>query len=165
MRRVLLAIGGTVAGLAMLLSFKSHGAPGLASIAAGTSNSQPYGQASAASGAAGGAAAGTGSGAGSSAGVVSTAGGARLITGNVANTAYGPVQIQVTLKQNKITKVTVLEQPQSTQNDIRIGDFAFPKLIQETLAAQSSKIDMVSGATYTSGGYIKSLQSVLDNGA
>jgi uncharacterized protein with FMN-binding domain len=59
----------------------------------------------------------------------------------------------------------VLEQPQSTQNDIRIGDFAFPKLIQETLAAQSSKIDMVSGATYTSGGYIKSLQSVLDNGA
>src|ERR1039457_3481100 len=141
MRRVLLAIGGTVAGLAMLLSFKSHGAPGLASIAAGTSNSQPYGQASAASGA------------------------ARLITGNVANTAYGPVQIQVTLKQNKITKVTVLEQPQSTQNDIRIGDFAFPKLIQETLAAQSSKIDMVSGATYTSGGYIKSLQSVLDNGA
>jgi uncharacterized protein with FMN-binding domain len=161
-RRVLLAIGGTVAGLAILLSFKSHGAPGLASVAAGTSNSKPYGQAG---GTASAAAGGTASGAGSSTGVVSTDGGARVITGNVANTAYGPVQIQVTLKQNKITKVTVLEQPQSTQNDIRIGDFAFPKLIQETLAAQSSRIDVVSGATYTSGGYIKSLQSVLDNGA
>jgi hypothetical protein len=161
MRRALLAIGGTLAGLAMLLSFKSHSSPGLAGIAAGTSNSQPYGQASApASGAAGGAAGG-----GSSAGAVSSAGGGRLITGNVANTAYGPVQIQVLLKQNKITKVTVLQQPQSTSNDIRIGDFAFPKLISETLAAQSAKIDMVSGATYTSGGYIKSLQSVLDNGA
>lgn len=158
MRRILLAIGGTVAGLVVLLSFKSHGGPGLASVAAGTANSKPYGQASvAASGAAGGA--------GSSSGAVSTAGGGRLITGDVANTAYGPVQIQVLLKQNKITKVTVLEQPQSTENDIRIGDFAFPKLIQETLTAQNDRIDSVSGATYTSGGYIKSLQSVLDNGA
>jgi uncharacterized protein with FMN-binding domain len=161
MRRVLLAIGGTLAGLAMLLSFKSHSAAGLAGIAAGTSNSQPYGQASAA---ASGGASGT-AGGGSAAGTVSSAGGGRLITSNVANTAYGPVQIQVTVKQNKITKVTVLQQPQGTSNDIRIGNFAFPKLIQETLAAQNAKIDMVSGATYTSGGYIKSLQSVLDNGA
>lgn len=161
MRRIFLAIGGTVAGLAVLLGFKSHGGPALAGVAAGTANSKPYGQASAAaSGAAGGS-----SGAGSSSGVISTAGGGRLITGDVANTAYGPVQIQVLLKQNKITKVTVLEQPQSTENDIRIGDFAFPKLIQETLTAQSDRIDSVSGATYTSGGYIKSLQSVLDNGA
>ena len=45
------------------------------------------------------------------------------------------------------------------------GQFAFPKLIGETLSAQSARIDSVSGATYTSGGYIKSLQSALDNGA
>ena len=52
--------------------------------------------------------------------------------------------------------------PDASANDIRIGNFAFPKLIQETLTAQSARIDSVSGATYTSGGYIKSLQSILD---
>jgi uncharacterized protein with FMN-binding domain len=61
--------------------------------------------------------------------------------------------------------VTVLEQPESTERDVQIGDFAFPKLIQETLTAQSARIDSVSGASYTSAGYIKSLQSILDNGA
>jgi uncharacterized protein with FMN-binding domain len=162
MRRIVFAVGGTLAGLAMLLSFKSHSSVGLAGIAAGAADSKPYGQASAAASGASGAS-GTTSG-GAKPGSVTTAGGGRLVTGNVANTAYGPVQIQVTLIQNKITKVAVLEQPQSTENDIRIGDFAFPQLIKETLAAQSDKIDSVSGATYTSGGYIKSLQSVLDNG-
>jgi uncharacterized protein with FMN-binding domain len=158
MRRILLAVGGTVAGLVVLLSFKSHGAPGLAGAAAGTSGTQPSGQASAA-------ASGTASAAASGAsGAVSAAGAGRLITGAVANTAYGPVQLQVTVVQNKITKVTVLQKPQSTENDIQIGDFAFPKLIKETLTAQNARIDSVSGATYTSGGYIKSLQSILDNG-
>jgi len=46
--------------------------------------------------------------------------------------------------------------------DVQIGQYAFPKLIGETLAAQSARIDTVSGATYTSGGYIRSLQSALD---
>lgn len=160
MRRIVFAVGGTLAGLAMLLSFKSHSSVGLAGVAAGAADSKPYGQASAAASGASGTASG-----GAKPGSVTTAGGGRLITSNVANTAYGPVQIQVTLIQNKITKVAVLEQPQSTENDIRIGDFAFPQLIKETLAAQSDKIDSVSGATYTSGGYIKSLQSALDRGA
>jgi uncharacterized protein with FMN-binding domain len=53
----------------------------------------------------------------------------------------------------------------NTINDIRIGDFAFPKLIGETLATQTAKIDAVSGASYTSAGYIQSLQSALDNRA
>jgi hypothetical protein len=158
MRRIIFAVCGTVAGLAMLLSFKSHTSAGALTSTAGTSNTQPFGQASASAAASASASPSGGS------GVLSTTGG-RQLTGQVANTAYGPVQIQVLLKQNKITKVTVLEQPQSTENDIRIGDFAFPKLIQETLTAQSDRIDSVSGATYTSGGYIKSLQSVLDNGA
>ena len=35
-------------------------------------------------------------------------------------------------------------------------------LLQETLSAQSSNIDTVSGATYTSEGYLQSLQSALD---
>ena len=40
--------------------------------------------------------------------------------------------------------------------DIQIGQFAFPRLVGETLTAQSARIDSVSGATYTSHGYISS---------
>ena len=34
--------------------------------------------------------------------------------------------------------------------------------MQETLDAQSADVDMVSGATVTSGGYLQSLQAALD---
>jgi hypothetical protein len=91
--------------------------------------------------------------------------GETAVTGQVANTVYGPVQIQLVMRNGKIVKVAVLRQPMNTINDIRIGDFAFPKLIGETLAAQTAKIDAVSGASYTSAGYIQSLQSALDNRA
>jgi uncharacterized protein with FMN-binding domain len=80
----------------------------------------------------------------------------------VANTAYGPVQIQLIERNTKIVKVAVLVQPANTLHDIQIGANAFPKLISETLAAQNGKVDAVSGATYTSAGYIQSLQSALD---
>ncbi len=172
MRRVLLAIGGTVTGLVMLLSFKSHSSSPVAS--QGTQGSQAVQGGSAAtapaadSNGSGSPAAGS-SGAGKSAAGSSSSGsaasGARTIDGNVANTMYGPVQIQLTVQNNKIAKVTILEQPQSSQHDIEIGQFAFPVLISETLKAQSAHIDSVSGATYTSGGYVQSLQSAIDNGA
>ena len=62
----------------------------------------------------------------------------------------------------KIVKVAVLVQPTNTLHDVQIGEFAFPKLISETLTAQDAKIDAVSGASYTSAGYIQSPQSALD---
>ncbi len=152
MRRVVLAITGTVAGLVALLSFKSH------------SPTVPVAATS-----------GTGGGSSSSsssrtipgefqsvAGPLTT--GETTITGKVANTVYGPVQIQLVVKSRKIVKVAVLEQPTNTIHDIQIGEFAFPKLIGETLAAQNAKIDAVSGASYTSAGYIASLQSAVDHG-
>ena len=86
------------------------------------------------------------------------------ITGHVADTAYGPVQIQLIMRNRKIVKVAVLQQPQNTIRDIQIGEFAFPKLISETLTAQDAKVDAVSGASYTSAGYVQSLQSAVDNG-
>jgi uncharacterized protein with FMN-binding domain len=86
------------------------------------------------------------------------------VSGHVANTVYGPVQIQLIVKSGKIVKVAVLQQPMNTIHDIQIGEFAFPRLISETLAAQNAKIDTVSGASYTSAGYISSLQSAVDQG-
>lgn len=89
----------------------------------------------------------------------------QVISGNVANTAYGPVQIQLTVTNHRIVKVTILQQPTATAHDLQIGQFAFPQLEAETFSAQTAKINAVSGATYTSGGYIQSLQSAIDRGA
>ncbi len=77
-------------------------------------------------------------------------------------TGYGPTQVQVTLNAGKIVKVTVLQQTDDGVNSQMIDARALPLLKNETLTAQSAKINAVSGASYTSAGYIKSLQSALD---
>jgi uncharacterized protein with FMN-binding domain len=159
MRRAVLAFGSTVAGLILLLSFRSHTAtPASAGVsAAGTSSKSSAGAAgngsaaapSASPSAAGGATGGT------------TAGG-KVVTGAVINGPYGPSQVAITLSGGKITKVTVLQHTDDGENSQQIDGNALPKLTAETLTAQSAKIDAVSGASYTSAGYIKSLQSALD---
>ena len=158
MRRVILAVVGTIAGLVALLSFKSHSpvlpVASTSGTAGGSSTSSPSSSSSSSI-------PGeypTGSAAGS------LPAGETAVTGHVANTAYGPVQVQLVVKSDKIVKVAVLQQPTNTIHDIQIGEFAFPRLISETLAAQDAKIDAVSGASYTSAGYISSLQSALDHG-
>jgi uncharacterized protein with FMN-binding domain len=161
MRRVILAIAGTVAGLVALLSFKSH-LPSVPSAAAATSGSS---SGSSSSGSSSSSSSSTVPGEfpqGSLAGKLAT--GETAVSGKVATTAYGPVQIQLIMRNRKIVKVAVLQQPANTIRDIQIGEFAFPKLISETLTAQNAKVDAVSGASYTSAGYIKSLQSAVDNG-
>jgi len=77
-------------------------------------------------------------------------------------TRYGVVQVQVVITDGKITDVTALEYPQQDRKDIQINNRALPLLKAQVLAAQSAKIDGVSGATFTSDGYVASLQSALD---
>jgi uncharacterized protein with FMN-binding domain len=162
MRRVVLAVTGTIAGLVALLSFKSHVPTSPVAAATGSGGGTSSSSATAPSSKGGG-----------QTEVVPGAfpqgsiarnlpSGETAVDGNVANTAYGPVQIQLIKRNSKIVKVAVLKQPTNTLHDIQIGVAAFPKLISETLAAQTGKIDAVSGATYTSAGYIQSLQSALD---
>jgi uncharacterized protein with FMN-binding domain len=86
----------------------------------------------------------------------------KTYTGNVAQTQYGPVQVAVDVRNGKVTKVSVLQYPSSNSVDQQIAQFSLPVLNREAIATQSSHIHMVSGATYTSGGYIQSLQSALD---
>ena len=83
-------------------------------------------------------------------------------TGTVAQTRWGPVQVRLTLAAGKITAVDVLQYPDGNNRDREINDDALPVLVQETISAQNADIDMVSGATVTSTGYIQSLQSALD---
>jgi uncharacterized protein with FMN-binding domain len=108
----------------------------------------------------------TGSSSGSSSGTSSGSSGSGSatteVTGSVASTRWGPVQVQLTISSGTITGVTVLQQPSGNPKDTEINDQALPILTQETTAAQSAHIDMVSGATVTSTGYLESLQSALD---
>jgi uncharacterized protein with FMN-binding domain len=84
------------------------------------------------------------------------------VSGDVASTQWGPVQVQLSLQGGKITDVNVVQYPNGNHRDVEINDYALPILIDETKQAQSAQIDMVSGATVTSDGYIRSLQSALD---
>ncbi|SFC84054.1 FMN-binding domain-containing protein [Nocardioides terrae] len=84
------------------------------------------------------------------------------VSGDAADTQWGPVQVAVSVADGKVTDVQVVEYPSSNPRDEEINSYALPILIKETLSAQSADIDMVSGATVTSDGYIRSLQSALD---
>ena len=159
MRRVILAICATAVGLVLVLSFKTHNqsaAPGTSPAAAlGTpapGSSDGEGAASASPTPTAGAA----KSASAQAGTVTT------VTGAAWPTIYGPVQVRITVTDGKLSAVTATEYPTETPRDYQINSFAIPELNSEALAAGSAKIDAVSGATYTSGGYIGSLQNALD---
>ncbi|MFD3824236.1 FMN-binding protein, partial [Streptomyces sp. NPDC058625] len=83
------------------------------------------------------------------------------VTGDAADTQYGAVQVRLTVSGGKITKAEAVQSPKGGQSD-QINANAVPKLNQAAVAAQNGEIDAVSGATYTSAGYKKSLQSALD---
>ena len=88
--------------------------------------------------------------------------GPSTVTGSAVNTIWGPVQVQIAVNGSSITQVKVLQYPSGNRRDVEIANYALPVLIQETMKSQSAHIDMVSGATYTSTGYIQSLQSAID---
>ncbi len=85
-----------------------------------------------------------------------------VVAGGVVDTQYGPVQVEITVRGGRITKAQALQHPSGGGETDQINGYAVPQLSQETLAAQSSHIDTVSGATFTSDGYRRSLQSALD---
>jgi len=170
MRRAILTLGTTAAGLAALLSFKTHSSvadvadpasSSAASSATGaptapvTPTTKPKARMTAPASPKAKASASAGSGSGGSTAT-------RTITGAVETTMYGPMQVKVTLEGQKITNVAVVQETNDGQESTQIDSFSIPKLNAETLAAQSARIDTVSGATQTSTGYIGSLQSALD---
>jgi hypothetical protein len=89
-------------------------------------------------------------------------GGGTVVNGTVQQTRWGPVQVQVTINGGRITDVVALEVPDGNFRDQEINSYAVPQLREEVLAAQSARIDTISGATVTSDGYIGSLQAALD---
>ena len=88
--------------------------------------------------------------------------GNRAVVGKTYDVGYGVVQVKVTLNGTRITDVTPMSLPEGGRSG-DISQYAAPQLRREALAAQSANIDSVSGASYTSAGYAKSLQSALDS--
>ena len=159
MRRAILAICATAVGLVLLLSFKTH----TQSAAPVTSPAAALGSPTPGTSAAGTGAAPAASGSAAPANSTSAkSGAAKTVTGAAWPTIYGPVQVRITVTGGKVTAVAATEYPEETPRDYQINSFAIPQLNSEALAAGSAKIDTVSGATYTSGGYVGSLQNALD---
>jgi uncharacterized protein with FMN-binding domain len=82
-------------------------------------------------------------------------------TGPLVQTQFGPFQVKVTVAKGKITKVTVPVYPNTNPRDQSINSQALPLLVQEVLTRQSSNIQGVGGASYTSQAFYSSLVSAL----
>jgi uncharacterized protein with FMN-binding domain len=86
----------------------------------------------------------------------------RTVAGPTVSTRWGPVQVQITVANGRLTDVTAIQLPAGGRSG-RISHQAEPILRSQALAAQSAAIDGVSGATYTSDAYARSLQAALDS--
>jgi uncharacterized protein with FMN-binding domain len=162
-KRVLFAVTATIAGLVGLLSFKSHspavggtlpqslgsGAqapprhPGRQPPRHDTSpTTRPHRTSAATS--------------------TPSSGAAKRYVGPAVQTPYGVVQVAITVAGSHIDHVGLVRLTAFDATSQMINSQAAPILVRETVAAQSSRIDVVSGATYTSEGYLQSLQRALD---
>ncbi len=86
-------------------------------------------------------------------------------TGDLVDAYYGNVQIKAVIDQGKITDVQFLDYPHDRRTSVEINTYAMPYLKAEALQAQSSAVDLVSGATQTSLAFIQSLKSALQKAA
>jgi uncharacterized protein with FMN-binding domain len=83
-------------------------------------------------------------------------------TGQSVNTQFGSVQVRISVTGGKLTDVTPLHLTDFGGRSVQISNYAVPILRKEVLSAQSSHVNSVGGATYTSEAYLSSLQSALD---
>ncbi len=84
------------------------------------------------------------------------------IVGSEVQTRYGPLQLSVTFEGSDITAVEALEAPSFHGESVQINAYAIPVLNAEAVAADSARIDAVSGATITTRAYLESLQAAID---
>jgi uncharacterized protein with FMN-binding domain len=150
MRRITLWALSTLTTLVLLFSYHTSTAGSGTTLAAGTSVQAPA------------AASDTTSDGSSSSSSSSGSTAAKTYTGDTVQTRWGPVQVQITVQDGKITASEAIVYPNGNHEDVEINSAALPVLSQEAVQAQSADIDMVSGATVTSEGYLSSLQSAID---
>src|SRR5215210_3621999 len=138
MTRSPIVIAATVAGTAGVLAFHAQ-APAVRTATATTATPAATATATATSGS-----------------------GSGTATGDAVDTQYGPAQVKVTVKNGKIVAVEAVQLQNSEPRSQQISSSAAPILQEEILSTQSADVDAVSGATFTSGSYLQSVQSALD---
>lgn len=137
MKKSVIIIGATAAGLAAVISFRPHGVAGGGNQAAANAAALTTGN--------------------------SHVAGAQTVVGSVQqlNGGLGDIQVKVTAANGKITSVGMaqmnLHGPQSQQ----ISNGVIPQLEQQVMASNGGPIHGVSGATYTSRAFANSLQAAL----
>ena len=163
MIKVATALVSTFVGLALLLSFKSHSAgapkPALAGgEATGGSIPAPTETPGPTSATPSSRTLGT---RGATASAKPPKPVAAVVTGSPIDTRYGTMQVAAVVRGGRLSDIRVLQETDGGHSH-QIDASAIPVLKSEALSAQSAHIDAVSGATYTSEGYARSLQSALD---
>ena len=151
-RRIVIATGTTASAVALLLTY-----PTSTNRSVGTTGPNAFGTRSSAQAAAPAAGAAPAAPATGGAGTVNG-----TFRGSTVQTQFGPVQVEIAVQNGKITSSNAIKYPSGNQRDVLIANYAVPQLNAEAVQAQSAKISMVSGATYTSDGYLQSLQSAID---
>ena len=82
--------------------------------------------------------------------------------GGTYDAYFGPVQVEVTVQGGQVVDAQALQYPDHRRTSVAINNQALPWLKKETVQAQSSRINIISGATLTSRAYIKSLADALN---
>ena len=160
MRRSTMIAGGALLGIAGVIVLPRPSTPqqvAVAGNAAATGSASGAGSTVAAAATTTSAAAST-----ASARAASAKPAARTVTGSLATDQYGQLQVKLSVKNGRITKVGFTTFVANDGHSVQIDQSAAPVLIRETIAAQSAHIQGVSGATYTSNAYQQSLQAAID---
>lgn len=82
-------------------------------------------------------------------------------TGRREYAYYGFVRVEALISRGRLIDIRVLEYPHDNGTSRYINGVALPYLIQEAVSAQSFKVDLVSGATFTSDAFARSLRDAL----
>jgi len=152
MKRIVIALLSTISGLVLLFSYPTSTNKSV------TADAAPVAGTGTTTGAAATGAAAAPTAAAPAAGAAKSG----TFTGATAQTRWGPVQVRIVVANGKITSADAIRYPSGNGNDAQINAYAIPQLNAEAVAANSAKIDMISGATVTSGGYLQSLQNAID---
>lgn len=81
--------------------------------------------------------------------------------GSAVNVYYGNVQVAAIINGGKIKTVKILQYPNSHSTSVYINQQAIPFLQKEAIKAQNAKVQIISGATFTSEGFAQSLNNAL----
>jgi uncharacterized protein with FMN-binding domain len=90
-----------------------------------------------------------------------SSGGGSSATGDLEQYGYGELATKVTMRDGRISDVSVVELQTAEQYSQDLAQQVIPMLRREVLSAQGVRVDVISGATYTSEAYLYSVESAL----